>query len=196
MFHGIVSNVVKGESSCVMCMGPQGSGKTYSLLGKEGDFARMGFVSRLASDLIDQASEDGGPGKVGEALHVAMSSFLIQERAVRDLLSSSVEKRALVEGGGGLAESGMLQVKVTKMSEAMLLVQKAEHASKGLSGHLVFLLSLVRGAQGGRGAAAGERIIGSVAMVRCACCRLLVLSPKGITFEDVLFLMRLLIPGF
>lgn len=67
-----------GESGSVFVMGAPHSGKSYSLLGKDGDFAKMGFVGRLASDLVDKISEEG-PGKSQvDSLNLTMSSFLVQ----------------------------------------------------------------------------------------------------------------------
>jgi hypothetical protein len=79
LFHGLADSVVHGESGCVFVLGAPQSGKSYSLLGKDGDFAKMGFVGRIASDLIEKASEKiQGKNGINEGLVLMMSSFLVQ----------------------------------------------------------------------------------------------------------------------
>ncbi len=69
-----------GESGCVFLLGAHQSGKSFSLLGKDGDFAKMGFVGRMASDLIEKATGkiQGKTGPNEGGLVLMMSSFLVQ----------------------------------------------------------------------------------------------------------------------
>jgi hypothetical protein len=79
IFHGLANSVVEGDSACAFVLGAPHGGKSYALLGKDGDFAKMGFVGRLASDLIDKVSEEGQPRPGNsESLVLMMSSFLVQ----------------------------------------------------------------------------------------------------------------------
>lgn len=45
-------------SGAIIATGPSGSGKSFSLFGELGEFARMGIVPRLGSDILDHISGD------------------------------------------------------------------------------------------------------------------------------------------
>jgi len=76
------------RADCCECGGHQ-SGKTYATVGELGEFARMGVVARIASDILDRLSSSAS---ARTDLVLTISCFVVGAHSdrpqARDLLSS------------------------------------------------------------------------------------------------------------
>lgn len=79
----IVNNAIQGYNCCIFAYGSTGSGKTYTMLGDEGN---AGLIPRMCNKVIEMCSK--GPGSTIEA-----SFAEIYREKVYDLLDNHREKR-------------------------------------------------------------------------------------------------------
>eukprot|EP00961_Rhodomonas_salina_P304704 3941705-Rhodomonas_salina.2 len=134
-------------------MGPGGSGKSYTLFGELGEFAKMGTVPRLASDILDQIGRcEGGPG--GVFLTVSYCQASGSNNKIRDLLAAPPASKAInTNRSEELSQdaSGMLdtlsQHRVARLSDVLLLLNQARQCHRADSGNAVGFLALHREAR-------------------------------------------------
>ena len=131
--HGIAGQLLKGCSGCWIACGPPQSGKTYSTVGHLGEYARMGVVPRLASDILESLA-----AKPDLVLRMSCARWsgavLVQDllaigrpaaHACRPLPAVPAKPR----GKGGLSQGqGLVKEEVTVLSEVLLMLERATRA--------------------------------------------------------------------
>lgn len=117
--QGLAERLFKGTNACWLAVGPPQGGKTYSTVGELGEFARMGVIARVASDVLD---------KLGSGAHnnlmLSISCFLVSgghadRQTARDLLSSPPMTRPVVLGPAhpDAVIEGLVSLKVAVLSD-------------------------------------------------------------------------------
>ena len=131
--HGIAGQLLKGCSGCWIACGPPQSGKTYSTVGHLGEYARMGVVPRLASDILESLAAK--PDLVLRMSCARWSGAVL----VQDLLAIGRPAAhtcrplpavpAKPRGKGGLSQGqGLVKEEVTVLSEVLLMLERATRA--------------------------------------------------------------------
>jgi len=133
--QGIAERLFKGTNACWLAVGSPQSGKTYSTVGELGEFARMGVIARVASDVFDKLQTGGNKGD----LMLSISCFLVSgghadRQSARDLLSSPPMTRPVVLGSAmrprrtptanpdDTGIDGLVSLKVAVLSDVSLSV--------------------------------------------------------------------------
>jgi len=163
--QGIAERLFKGCSACWCALGGPQSGKTYATTGELGEFARMGIVPRIASDILDKLSS---PSAVKTGLMLTISCFTVNgghvdRQTARDLLASPPTNRPVVIHGaaegkkkwkgaesvhGGAVIEGLVSHRVAVLSDVLLALERSQRVTKGADpqalGHQVCVCACVR----------------------------------------------------
>lgn len=164
--QGIAERLLRGSSACWIALGGPLSGKTFAAIGELGEFARMGIVPRVASDILDKLSS---PSAAKAGLTLTISCFTVHgghvdRHAARDLLASRPINRPVVvpsapragrqssrgadAAQGDAVIEGLISQKVAVLSDVLLALERARRVTKDADprtiGHLVTILSLRR----------------------------------------------------
>uniref|UniRef100_A0A8D0F6G5 Kinesin-like protein n=1 Tax=Strix occidentalis caurina TaxID=311401 RepID=A0A8D0F6G5_STROC len=116
--QSLVTVVISGSNATVFAYGPTGCGKTYTMLGTDGE---PGLCARTLGELF-QAIEDAS-GDV--EYEVSMSYLEIYNEMIRDLLNPSLGRLQLREDAGGTVQvTGITQIPATSADEVMQLLAR------------------------------------------------------------------------
>lgn len=149
----IAAELLKGVNCCWLSMGPSRSGKSFTTFGELGEYARMGIVPRLASDLLGKI-ECGGAG-LGN-IFLTVSYFQVSgSNKLRDLLTLPPSSRALntirqniqKEPSSNIVMNQVSQCRVARLSDLLLLLERARRSERPEAGHAVGMLALHRPAR-------------------------------------------------
>ncbi|KAL4240456.1 Kinesin-like protein kif19 [Mactra antiquata] len=112
----LIDNVITGYNATVFAYGATGAGKTYTMLGTDGD---PGIMARTLNDLfisMEKTSED-------MKYKVTMSYLEIYNEMIRDLLNPSSGILDLREDSkGGIQVAGLTELKARSTDEVMHLL--------------------------------------------------------------------------
>ncbi|XP_076210229.1 kinesin-like protein KIF19 [Aptenodytes patagonicus] len=116
--RGLIAGIISGYNATIFTYGPTGCGKTYTMLGTDGE---PGICARTLSDLF-QAIEDTS----GETEYkVSMSYLEIYNEMIRDLLNPSLGCLQLREDAGGTVQvAGITEVCAINAEEVMQLLAR------------------------------------------------------------------------
>ncbi|XP_075374775.1 kinesin-like protein KIF19 [Mycteria americana] len=116
--RGLIAGVISGYNATVFAYGPTGCGKTYTMLGTNGE---PGICTRTLGDLF-QAIEDAS----GDTEYkVSMSYLEIYNEMVRDLLNPSLGCLQLREDASGTVRvAGITEVSAIDAEEVMQLLAR------------------------------------------------------------------------
>ncbi|XP_075026223.1 kinesin-like protein KIF19 [Calonectris borealis] len=116
--RGLVAGVISGYNATVFAYGPTGCGKTYTMLGTDGE---PGICARTLGDLF-QAIEDTSGDMEYE---VSMSYLEIYNEMIRDLLNPSLGCLQLREDASGTVQvAGITEVSAINAEEVMQLLAR------------------------------------------------------------------------
>ncbi|XP_040438045.1 kinesin-like protein KIF19 isoform X3 [Falco naumanni] len=116
--RSLITVVVSGYNATVFTYGPTGCGKTYTMLGTDGE---PGICARTLGDLF-QAIQDASSDVECE---VSMSYLEIYNEMIRDLLNPSLGCLQLREDAGGAVRvAGITEVSATNADEVMQLLAR------------------------------------------------------------------------
>ncbi|KAM6119103.1 kinesin-like protein KIF19 [Phoenicopterus ruber ruber] len=116
--QGLVTGVISGYNATVLAYGPTGCGKTYTMLGTDGE---PGICARTLGDLF-QAIEDTSSDTEYE---VSMSYLEIYNEMIRDLLNPSPGCLQLREDASGTVRvAGITEVSAITAEEVMQLLAR------------------------------------------------------------------------
>ncbi|XP_063208542.1 kinesin-like protein KIF19 [Chroicocephalus ridibundus] len=111
--QGLVAGVISGHNATVFAYGPTGCGKTYTMLGTDGE---PGIYARTLGELF-QAIEDASGDTEYE---VSMSYLEIYNEMIRDLLNPSLGCLQLREDAGGTIQvAGITEVSAISAEEVL-----------------------------------------------------------------------------
>ncbi|NXU26148.1 KIF19 protein, partial [Thalassarche chlororhynchos] len=114
--RGLIAGIISGYNATVFTYGPTGCGKTYTMLGTEGE---PGICARMLGDLF-QAIEDTSGDMEYE---VSMSYLEIYNEMIRDLLNPSLGCLQLREDASGTVQvAGITEVSAINAEEVMQLL--------------------------------------------------------------------------
>ncbi|XP_074703348.1 kinesin-like protein KIF19 [Strix aluco] len=151
--QSLIRVVISGSNATVFAYGPTGCGKTYTMLGTDGE---PGLCARTLGELF-QAIEDAS-GDV--EYEVSMSYLEIYNEMIRDLLNPSLGRLQLREDAGGTVQvTSITQIPATSADEVMQLLargnrqrtQEPTAANRTSSRSHAVLQVTVRRRQRGRG---------------------------------------------
>ncbi|NXN64466.1 KIF19 protein, partial [Himantopus himantopus] len=109
--RGLVAGVISGYNATVFTYGPTGCGKTYTMLGTDGE---PGICTRTLGELF-QAIEDASGDTEYE---VSMSYLEIYNEMIRDLLNPSLGCLQLREDAGGTVQvAGITEISAISAEE-------------------------------------------------------------------------------
>ncbi|NXY77120.1 KIF19 protein, partial [Glareola pratincola] len=116
--RGLVAGVISGRNATVFAYGPTGCGKTYTMLGTDGE---PGVCARSLGELF-QAIEDASGDTEYE---VSMSYLEIYNEMIRDLLNPSLGCLHLREDAGGTVQvAGITEISATSAEEVLQLLAR------------------------------------------------------------------------
>ncbi|XP_075626431.1 kinesin-like protein KIF19 [Balearica regulorum gibbericeps] len=114
----LLTGVISGYNATVFAYGPTGCGKTYTMLGTDGE---PGICARMLADLF-QAIEDASGDTEYE---VTMSYLEIYNERIRDLLNPSLGCLQLREDASGAIQvAGITEVSAINANEVMQLLAR------------------------------------------------------------------------
>uniref|UniRef100_A0A8C8BCF9 Kinesin motor domain-containing protein n=1 Tax=Otus sunia TaxID=257818 RepID=A0A8C8BCF9_9STRI len=109
--QSLVTVVISGSNATVFAYGPTGCGKTYTMLGTDGE---PGLCARTLGELFQAIEEASGDVEY----EVSMSYLEIYNEMIRDLLDPSLGCLQLREDAGGTVQvTGITQIPATSAHE-------------------------------------------------------------------------------
>uniref|UniRef100_A0A8C8BF34 Kinesin-like protein n=1 Tax=Otus sunia TaxID=257818 RepID=A0A8C8BF34_9STRI len=116
--QSLVTVVISGSNATVFAYGPTGCGKTYTMLGTDGE---PGLCARTLGELFQAIEEASGDVEY----EVSMSYLEIYNEMIRDLLDPSLGCLQLREDAGGTVQvTGITQIPATSAHEVMQLLAR------------------------------------------------------------------------
>ncbi|XP_055652506.1 kinesin-like protein KIF19 isoform X5 [Falco peregrinus] len=114
--RSLIMVVVSGYNATVFTYGPTGCGKTYTMLGTDGE---PGICARTLGDLFQAIQDASGDVEY----EVSMSYLEIYNEMIRDLMNPSLGCLQLREDAGGTVRvAGITEVSATNADEVMQLL--------------------------------------------------------------------------
>lgn len=129
--NGLVSEALLGYNNTVLAYGQTSSGKTYTMMGEEGEEA--GIIPRLASELFDRLA---GVASEHNQLSVKVSFVEIYRERLRDLLNPSqlangkpVQELKIREGDSKrVVVDGLIELYIHTKEELIAVMQRGNSA--------------------------------------------------------------------
>ncbi|XP_029871358.1 kinesin-like protein KIF19 isoform X3 [Aquila chrysaetos chrysaetos] len=116
--QGLVAVVISGFNATVFAYGPTGCGKTYTMLGTDGE---PGICARTLGELFQAIEDTSGDVEY----EVSMSYLEIYNEMIRDLLNPSLGCLQLREDAGGTVQvAGITEVSAINADEVMQLLAR------------------------------------------------------------------------
>ncbi|NXV95420.1 KIF19 protein, partial [Calonectris borealis] len=116
--RGLVAGVISGYNATVFAYGPTGCGKTYTMLGTDGE---PGICARTLGDLFQAIEDTSGDTEY----EVSMSYLEIYNEMIRDLLNPSLGCLQLREDASGTVQvAGITEVSAINAEEVMQLLAR------------------------------------------------------------------------
>ncbi|NXW37667.1 KIF19 protein, partial [Phaetusa simplex] len=109
--QGLVAGVISGHNATVFAYGPTGCGKTYTMLGTDGE---PGIYARTLGELFQAIEDASGDTKY----EVSVSYLEIYNEMIRDLLNPSLGCLQLREDAGGAVQvAGITEISAISAEE-------------------------------------------------------------------------------